>query len=92
MSANRILKASTNGTYGNVQGWEAVGYEDTHNSIDGFPCFSTYREGFLNWKWEQNLPIYGTARFPLCQSKAAPPEIFPPIRQGGCNPPLSESD
>ena len=24
------LGASTNGTYGNNQGWEAVGYEDTH--------------------------------------------------------------
>ena len=33
------LGASTNGTYGNKDGWEAVGYEDTHTSIDGFPCF-----------------------------------------------------
>ena len=32
------LGASTNGTYGNKQGWEAIGYEDNHTSIDGFPC------------------------------------------------------
>ena len=31
------LGASTNGTYGNNQGWEAIGYEDNHTSIDGFP-------------------------------------------------------
>ena len=31
------LGASTNGTYGNKDGWEAVGYEDGHTSIDGFP-------------------------------------------------------
>ena len=54
MSANRILKASTNGTYGNVQGWEAVGYEDTHNSIDGFPCFHEFQIGGLAF-----MPVTG---------------------------------
>ena len=37
------LGASTNGTYGNEQGWEAVGYDDTHTSIDGFPCLHEFR-------------------------------------------------
>ena len=41
------LGASTNGTYGNNQGWEAVGYEDTHTSIDGFPCFHEFQVGGL---------------------------------------------
>lgn len=39
------LGASTNGSYGNVQGWEAVGYEDGHTSIDGFPCFHEFQVG-----------------------------------------------
>ena len=41
------LGASTNGTYGNHDGWEAVGYEDTHTSIDGFPCFHEFQVGGL---------------------------------------------
>ena len=41
------LGASTNGTYGNNQGWEAVGYEDNHTSIDGFPCFHEFQIGGL---------------------------------------------
>ena len=41
------LGASTNGTYGNNQGWEAVGYEDSHTSIDGFPCFHEFQVGGL---------------------------------------------
>jgi len=41
------LGASTNGTYGNNQGWEAVGYEDFHTSIDGFPCFHEFQVGGL---------------------------------------------
>ena len=41
------LGPSTNGTYGNNQGWEAVGYEDTHTSIDGFPCFHEFQVGGL---------------------------------------------
>ncbi|MEG1685354.1 MAG: GH92 family glycosyl hydrolase, partial [Bacteroides sp.] len=39
------LGASTNGTYGNEGGWEAVGYEDKHTSIDGFPCFHEFQIG-----------------------------------------------
>ena len=39
------LVASTNGTYGNEQGWEAVGYEDGHTSIDGFPCLHEFQIG-----------------------------------------------
>lgn len=39
------LGASTNGTYGNLQGWEAVGYEDSHTSIDGFPCLHEFQVG-----------------------------------------------
>lgn len=39
------LGASTNGTYGNEQGWEAVGYEDGHSSIDGFPCLHEFQIG-----------------------------------------------
>ena len=42
------LGASTNGTYGNVQGWEAVGYEDSHTSIDGFPCFHEFQVGGIS--------------------------------------------
>ena len=42
------LGASTNGTYGNQQGWEAVGYEDSHTSIDGFPCFHEFQIGGLS--------------------------------------------
>lgn len=42
------LGASTNGTYGNEQGWEAVGYDDSHKSIDGFPCFHEFQIGGLS--------------------------------------------
>lgn len=42
------LGASTNGTYGNVQGWEAVGYDDRHTSIDGFPCFHEFQIGGIS--------------------------------------------
>lgn len=42
------LGPSTNGTYGNNQGWEAVGYEDHHTSIDGFPCFHEFQVGGLS--------------------------------------------
>ncbi len=48
------LGASTNGTYGNNQGWEAVGYEDTHTSIDGFPCFHEFQVGGLAF-----MPVAG---------------------------------
>lgn len=49
------LGASTNGTYGNNQGWEAVGYEDIHTSIDGFPCFHEFQVGGLSL-----MPVTGT--------------------------------
>ena len=39
------LGASTNGTYGNEQGWEAVGYDETHTSIEGFPCLHEFQVG-----------------------------------------------
>lgn len=39
------LGPSTNGTYGNASGWEAVGYEDDHDSIDGFPCLHEFQVG-----------------------------------------------
>lgn len=39
------LGASTNGSYGNKDGWEAVGYEDNHPSIEGFPCFHEFQIG-----------------------------------------------
>ncbi len=41
------LGPSTNGTYGNEQGWEAVGYEDGHQSIEGFACFHEFQVGGL---------------------------------------------
>jgi predicted alpha-1,2-mannosidase len=37
------LGPTTNGSYGNDQGWEAVGYEDGHTSIEGFPCFHEFQ-------------------------------------------------
>lgn len=39
------LGPSTNGSYGNEQGWEAIGYEDNHTSIDGFPCMHEFQIG-----------------------------------------------
>lgn len=39
------LGPSTNGSYGNDQGWEAIGYEDDHTSIEGFPCFHEFQIG-----------------------------------------------
>lgn len=42
------LGPSTNGTYGNKQGWEAIGYEDKHTSIDGFPCFHEFQIGGIS--------------------------------------------
>lgn len=49
------LGASTNGTYGNEQGWEAVGYEDGHTSIDGFPCLHEFQVGGISL-----MPLTGT--------------------------------
>ena len=51
------LGASTNGTYGNKDGWEAVGYEDGHNSIDGFPCLHEFQVGGVAL-----MPITGKAK------------------------------
>lgn len=51
------LGASTNGTYGNEQGWEAVGYEDIHTSIDGFPCFHEFQVGGLSL-----MPVTGEVK------------------------------
>lgn len=48
------LGASTNGTYGNNQGWEAIGYEDNHTSIDGFPCLREFQIGGISL-----MPITG---------------------------------
>ena len=39
------LAPSTNGSYGNKSGWEAVGYEDGHTSIEGFACFHEFQIG-----------------------------------------------
>ena len=36
---------STNGSYGNVQGWEAVGYDERHESIEGFANFHEFQIG-----------------------------------------------
>jgi predicted alpha-1,2-mannosidase len=39
------LAPSTNGHYGNAQGWEAVGYDTRHNSIEGFVHFHEWQVG-----------------------------------------------
>src|SRR3954465_4027112 len=39
------LAPSTNGSYGNAQGWEAVGYDARHNSIEGFVHFHEWQVG-----------------------------------------------
>src|SRR5690606_15396065 len=36
---------STNGHYGNTGGWQAVGYDPQHNSIEGFPNFHEFQIG-----------------------------------------------
>jgi len=51
------LGPSTNGTYGNNQGWEAVGYEDGHTSIDGFPCLHEFQIGGVSL-----MPVTGEAK------------------------------
>ena len=51
------LGASTNGTYGNNQGWEAIGYEDGHTSIDGFPCLHEFRVGGISL-----MPVTGEVK------------------------------
>jgi predicted alpha-1,2-mannosidase len=39
------LAPSTDGHYGNEQGWEAVGYDARHNSIEGFVHFHEWQVG-----------------------------------------------
>src|ERR1700712_1186306 len=39
------LAPSTNGHYGNAQGWEAVGYDTRQNSIEGFVHFHEWQVG-----------------------------------------------
>ena len=39
------LGPSTNGSYGNEQGWEAVGYDSRHNSIEGFANLHEFQIG-----------------------------------------------
>ncbi|MGJ1447423.1 GH92 family glycosyl hydrolase [Sphingobacterium spiritivorum] len=39
------LAPSTNGSYGNASGWEAVGYDDRHHSIAGFSNFHEFQIG-----------------------------------------------
>src|SRR5262245_37162479 len=36
---------ATNGSYGNVHGWDATGYDTRHNSIEGFPNFHEFQVG-----------------------------------------------
>lgn len=42
------LAPSTNGHYGNPSGWEAVGYDVRHNSIEGFVHFHEWQIGGIN--------------------------------------------
>lgn len=51
------LGPSTDGTYGNEQGWEAVGYEDAHTSIDGFPFFHEFQIGGVSL-----MPVTGEVK------------------------------
>ncbi len=39
------LGPSTNGSYGNESGWEAVGYDSRHNSIEGFANLHEFQIG-----------------------------------------------
>ncbi|MCX2450006.1 GH92 family glycosyl hydrolase [Pedobacter sp. PLR] len=39
------LAPSTNGSEGNASGWEAVGYDDRHRSIEGFANFHEFQIG-----------------------------------------------
>ena len=36
---------STNGSYGNLHGWDAVGYDERHESIEGFANFHEFQVG-----------------------------------------------
>lgn len=39
------LGPSTNAHYGNLQGWEAIGYDSRDASIEGFACFHEFQVG-----------------------------------------------
>jgi predicted alpha-1,2-mannosidase len=39
------LAPSSDGSYGNKQGWEAVGYDSRHTSIEGFACLHEFQVG-----------------------------------------------
>lgn len=43
------LAPSTNGHYGNPQGWEAVGYDVRHKSIEGFVHFHEWQVGGVSF-------------------------------------------
>ncbi len=43
------LAPSTNGHYGNAQGWEAVGYDVRHKSIEGFVHFHEWQVGGVSF-------------------------------------------
>jgi predicted alpha-1,2-mannosidase len=43
------LAPSTNGHYGNAQGWEAVGYDTRQNSIEGFVHFHEWQIGGVSF-------------------------------------------
>lgn len=51
------LAPSTNGSYGNKDGWEAVGYEDGHTSIEGFACFHEFQIGSV-----MLMPVVGEVK------------------------------
>jgi predicted alpha-1,2-mannosidase len=40
---------STNGHYGNAQGWEAIGYDPRHHSIEGFAHFHEWQVGGVSF-------------------------------------------
>jgi putative alpha-1,2-mannosidase len=43
------LAPSTNGHYGNAQGWEVVGYDPRHHSIEGFVHFHEWQVGGVSF-------------------------------------------
>lgn len=51
------LAPSTNGTEGNASGWEAVGYDDRHRSIEGFANFHEFQIGGILF-----APTVGTVK------------------------------
>ncbi|MDB5137108.1 MAG: glycoside hydrolase family 92 protein [Mucilaginibacter sp.] len=51
------LAPSTNGHYGNAQGWEAVGYDTRQNSIEGFVHFHEWQIGGVSF-----MPTTGELR------------------------------